>query len=408
MVSWGPLEFWCQSEHHWIENTSENSAIKMAESSRGISDVTSAAGLNDLVSGDEVVLVYFSFGAKSAANPYSLGDAFDPQFEEFAESGEVVPKLFRAKHSETTAQFFMDVDIDPVLGGSLVLWKRGAVLAKASVKDLNESSDVETEVVKWLAGKYPSQDGSAKPRPAKPSSPQPGPKTDVPGQTPGAMCGAPPAGPPPAGPPPRPRPGQPTTMTVGAALSGPPPGPKTVVPGQTAGAVCGAPPAGPPPADPPPRPRPGQPITMTVGAALSGPQHAELERIVPPTQKPVEKVQREPSPTADASDGQCVSKAAPEPPRKMDLPLADPLPADDLGERIAKLFASHSRNGAVSRETMKALLKFLLTKQGSRKVLGPAHVDRIVDKFIEESDSDSSVDASQFIHWVWSGAKSRK
>lgn len=79
---------------------------------------------------------------------------------------------------------------------------------------------------------------------------------------------------------------------------------------------------------------------MTVGAALSGPQHAELERIVPPTQKPVEKVQREPSPTADASDGQCVSKAAPEPPRKMDLPLADPLPADDLGERIAKLFAS--------------------------------------------------------------------
>lgn len=79
---------------------------------------------------------------------------------------------------------------------------------------------------------------------------------------------------------------------------------------------------------------------MTVGAALSGPQHAELERIVPPTQKRVEKVQREPSPTADASDGQCVSKAAPEPPRKMDLPLADPLPADDLGERIAKLFAS--------------------------------------------------------------------
>ena len=72
----------------------------------------------------------------------------------------------------------------------------------------------------------------------------------------------------------------------------------------------------------------------------------------------------------------------------------------------------HSRNGAVSRETMKALLKsfgrsfscaflllhfwmscmvankprFLLTKQGSRKVLGPAHVDRIVDKFIEESE----------------------
>ena len=125
----------------------------------------------------------------------------------------------------------------------------------------------------------------------------------------------------------------------------------------------------------------------------------KLERIVPPTQKPVEKVQREPSPTTDASNGQCVSKATPEPPSKMDLPLADPLPADDLGERIAKLFASffalrrqqllflarvpslsfqhvsrlsfcrdasqthnvtkprHSRNGAVSRETMKALLK---------------------------------------------------
>lgn len=30
--------------------------------------------------------------------------------------------------------------------------------------------------------------------------------------------------------------------------------------------------------------------------------------------------------------------------------------------------------------------RFLLTKQGSRKVLGPAHVDRIVDKFIEESE----------------------
>ena len=276
----------------------------------------------------------------------------------------------------------MDVDIDPVLGGSLVLWKRGAVLAKTSVKDLNQSSDVETEVVKWLAGKYPSQDGSAKARPARPSSamaqvagPPPGPKTAVPGQTPGAMCGAPPAGPPPG-----PRPGQPTTMTVGAALSGPPPGPKTAVPvsgpnaPETASPPTPAPPPKPqlskdevdpihhpetpcpvppqtpsqpaptPPADLKARTSPAsvakqEPMTALVQSSPppSEDKDAELAKSVPPTRKPVEKVQKELSPTADPT-GQRVSKAAPELP-KIYVPLTDP-PADDLGERIAKLFAS--------------------------------------------------------------------
>ena len=285
----------------------------------------------------------------------------------------------------------MDVDIDPVLGGSLVLWKRGAVLAKASVKDLNESSDVETEVVKWLAGNYPSQDGSAKARPARPSSamaqvagPPPGPKTAVPGQASGAMCGAPPAGPPPG-----PRPGQPTTMTVGAALSGPPPGPKTAVPvsGPNAPETASPPTPAPPPKPqlskdevdpihhpetpcpvPPPVPKatqtPSQPAPtppadlkartspasvakqepMTAVVQSSPPpsedKDAELAKSVPPTRKPVEKVQKEPSPAADPTNGQRVSKAAPELPSKIYLPLTDPLPADDLGERIAKLFAS--------------------------------------------------------------------
>ncbi|CAK9089859.1 unnamed protein product [Durusdinium trenchii] len=517
----------------------------MAGCLKGITQIYSAAGLSETLSSDEIVLVYFSFGAKSAETPHSLGDDFDPQFEEFGESEDVVPRLFRATYSQETAQFFADVGIDPVLGGSLVLWRQGMAFAKASVKELNESEEMETEVARWLGGKYPSSPGAAKAKPARPASATA--RGHVAGPTPGASCGAPPVGPPPpanpsvatnvvfgaalSGPPPGPK--APTgTMTVGAALSGPPPGPKAPTGTMTVGAALSGPPpgpkaptgtmtvgaalSGPPPgpkaptgprptttvtvgaalSGPPPGPKaptgPRPTTTVTVGAALSGPppgpkapvsafllsaqpqredddvdapppppppppeggwcdfpppppkpqysandpvpiESPETPCPIPPPQPtpPATPTSSQPAPTpptltstsmqAAHSEAQppqinqatqSQSESAPLPPKLQSSEAApEPRlsnPSLDDGEQIAKLFASHTRQGVVNRDTMKALLQFLLSKQGSRKGLSSAHLDRIVDSFVEESPDSGSINANQFIQWVWSGAKSRK
>eukprot|EP00435_Cladocopium_sp_Y103_P039842 s205_g10.t1 len=270
------------------------------------------------------------------------------------------------------------------------------------------------------------------------SGPPPGPKATVPGQTPGTMCGAPPAGPPPARPT---TPGQPTTMTVGAALSGPPPGPKAPLPPseppETASPPPPPPPAPPQEDSPPPPPTPqlaaNEPVPIKhpetpcpvpppvlkadgdrtpsqpartppsdLKASISPTPVAKQAPVTPGVQSPVvceekdadiakgkplqKQVEKAPLPPVDLGSGPQACEAAPEPPSGLDMAVADSLPTDDAGERIAKLFASHGKHGTVNRDTMKALLQFLLTKQGSRKGLVPAQLDRIVDTFIEESE----------------------
>ena len=57
--------------------------------------------------------------------------------------------------------------------------------------------------------------------------------------------------------------------------------------------------------------------------------------------KPVQKqVEKAPLPPVDLGSGPQACEAAPEPPSGLDMAVADSPPTDDVGERIAKLFAS--------------------------------------------------------------------
>ncbi|CAE7414066.1 unnamed protein product [Symbiodinium natans] len=187
----------------------------------------------------------------------------------------VTLRLCKVTYSDATRGIFSEAGISCEDGGSLVLYREGIELGNISLKSLNDSEELESEVAQWLSGSYPMDAGGAQACPA-PTGHAMGDAertpvaSPVPGQTPGVTCGAAPKGPPPG---PKPPSSQPTsTVTFGAALSGPPPGPKVAaspVPGQTPGVMCGAAPKGPPPGPKPPSSQPTS--TVTFGAALSGP-----------------------------------------------------------------------------------------------------------------------------------------
>ncbi|CAE7417655.1 unnamed protein product [Symbiodinium sp. CCMP2456] len=365
----------------------------------GVSEITTEAAFREAIAGHAVVLVYFSYGPRTAEVPFSLGDEFDPQFQEFGESEEVIPPLCRVTHADATRDIFASAGISSTDGGSLALYKEGTQLANVSLKALHESEELEEEIARWLSGSFPTEHQTPEATDAVPPQPQPAPTAASPvlGQTPGTTCGAAPKGPPPGpkgpptspvpgqtagatcgaapkGPPPGPKPpGQPTTtVTFGAALAGPPPGPKVAaspVPGQTAGATCGAAPKGPPPGPKPP----GQPTTtITFGAALAGPPPAAESPL--PGQKP---------PPVKAQQAQAGN------------------PSDAAGQQIAKFIVSHG-GGVMSRERLKLFLQILLKKHKGKTRLSSGQLDTLLDSFVEERSTAGDIEASEFVEWAWS------
>eukprot|EP00437_Effrenium_voratum_P049749 CAMPEP_0181532378 /NCGR_PEP_ID=MMETSP1110-20121109/72586_1 /TAXON_ID=174948 /ORGANISM="Symbiodinium sp., Strain CCMP421" /LENGTH=86 /DNA_ID=CAMNT_0023663479 /DNA_START=12 /DNA_END=269 /DNA_ORIENTATION=- len=85
----------------------------------GVSEITTEAAFREAIAGHAVVLVYFSYGPRTAEAPFSLGDEFDPQFQEFGESEEVIPPLCRVTHADATREIFASTGISSADGGSL-------------------------------------------------------------------------------------------------------------------------------------------------------------------------------------------------------------------------------------------------------------------------------------------------